>query len=155
MILTITIKNWEVKWSSWFFLPYSFLSAIVLQTAGEDVFDGWPTLVSSYVGVYTRISLGIIRTSPTVPARLIRLTWMVWEIGDKWLYCCCFVDICSKLHAVNLYTFHQAFFKCFGRFQVVQFTQLKLWRIPVFFYQREKIFLWSIICPWQSILYFI
>ena len=47
------------------------------------------------------------------PAWLVRLIWMVLELGDSWPYSCCFAGCCSRICSLYLVVFlsntHQGF----------------------------------------------
>ena len=70
------------------------------------------------------------------PACLVRLTWMVCEMGGKWLYCCCLVG-CSlhdsfKTAPSNLVKFSTSPFSwCFLKVQVVSLFIWVLWNINI------------------------
>ena len=73
------------------------------------VFAGCPALVCPCVGVHQRTSLmSLYLILRQCSAYLVWLTWMVCEMGGKWLYSCSFVvmdaasRICSKQYVVFL-----------------------------------------------------
>ena len=57
------------------------------------VFAGQPTLACPWVGVHRRTSLCV---RPTCPTCLVRLTWIVYNMGGKWPYSYCFVGCCFR-----------------------------------------------------------
>ena len=92
------------------------------------------------------------------PECLVCLTWLVYDMGGKWLYSRCFVDaasrFCSKHHAASLCSFHAAFspralLKLRLCSYTIKLTQLQLERILVTFFLRNFI---SIIYVFQTIV---
>ena len=95
------------------------------------------------------------------PACLVRLTWMVFEMGCKWPYSWVFFlwnfisRICSKYLVAFLCGFHLAFslcvsLACLWCIHTVVLTQPQLGRTPILFYRIDKISIWSITFRYQS-----
>ena len=76
---------------------HSRLHPVSTQSWCLQVFDGRPTLARPCVGVHKRTSL--MNSSLLLqqcPACLVHLTWMVWEMGGRWPYNCCFMVCCFQ-----------------------------------------------------------
>ena len=74
---------------SWLILHVSFSVYTILMNVS---FVGWLTMVCPYGGIYRRMllmSLSLLFLQ--YPACLVRLIWIVCEIGSKWSYSYCFV----------------------------------------------------------------
>ena len=58
---------------------------------------GRPAFARSYVGVHRRTSLmSSSLLLQQCPACLVRLTWIVFVMGGRWPYSCCFVGCCLQ-----------------------------------------------------------
>ena len=83
--------------SSMTFSRSSRLYPVFVQNWCRKVLAGLPTPVRLCKGVYRRTSL---MSSPLLlqlcPAYLVRLIWMVLEMGGRWLYSRCFVGCCFQ-----------------------------------------------------------
>ena len=61
------------------------------------VLGGQLTLAHPCLGIHRRTSLmSLSLLLHQCPACLLRLTWVVCEMGEKWLYSCCFVLYCFQ-----------------------------------------------------------
>ena len=81
------------------------------------IFAVQPILVCSRVGTYSGTLIRSLVSAEQYSAYLVYLTWMICEMGGKWLYKCCFLScellfskICSKQHAASFCSSHLAFF---------------------------------------------
>ena len=95
-------------------IPIILHSQQALQTTSSVCTEliGWPTLAHLRVGIHWRTSP--ISSTLLFQLCLACLTWMVFEMGGRWPYSCCFVGgvasrICSKLHEAFLCSSHLAF----------------------------------------------
>ena len=60
-------------------------------------------LVHSWVGDHKRMLLmSLFLFLQLCPACFVHLTWMVCEMGSRWLYKCCFVGCCFQFVRVNV-----------------------------------------------------
>ena len=75
--------------------------------------------------------------------RHIHFTLMVCLIRGKWPYSCCF-KICSKPHTASISWPHVNFFQAPWYSLTVALTRQQLEWIPVLFYHRDWISMWSI-----------
>ena len=101
------------------------------------------------VGVHRRISLmNLSLLLQQFPAYFVCLTWMVYEMGGRWLYSCCFVGYFSQdlfiQHTASLCSSHVTFSPniLFGYKwcnHTVVLKLLRVGRIPILFYQRVKL----------------
>ena len=92
------------------------------------------------------------------PACLVRLTWMVWEMKDKWPYSssfvgCCFQDLFNIARSI-LVQFPISF-PCVLSVSMwcictVVLTQLLLGRNSVFIYRIDQTFIWLTAYRYQS-----
>ena len=76
---------------------FSRLHPVSIQSWCIKVVAGRPTLARPCEGIHGRTSLMSSSLHlQQCPAYLVRLTLMVFEMGGKWPYCCCFVGCCSQ-----------------------------------------------------------
>ena len=84
----------------------SSLHSLSIQSCCRYVLLGCPTLALLCEGVHWRISLMIsFLLLLQCPAYLVYLTWVVLEIGGRWPYNCCFMDVASRIGLIQLVTF--------------------------------------------------
>ena len=73
----------------------SGLHPVSSQSCCMYVRAGCPAFVRPYEGVHTRTSLMTLSLLlQQCPACMVRLTWIVFEMGGKWPYSWCFVSCC-------------------------------------------------------------
>ena len=67
------------------------------------VLPGWPKLARQCVGgVYKNVvTHKLILTSLKYQACLVRLTWIIYQMGGKWPYCCFFSMSFTRVHVVH------------------------------------------------------
>ena len=92
----------------------SRLHPVLAQSCCMSVLAGCPAFACPCVGVHRSMSLmSSFLLLQQCPACLVLLTWIVFVMGDKWAYSCCFVGAasrtCSILLPAFLYSCHQAF----------------------------------------------
>ena len=79
------------------FVPIIYHTQQVLQTTSNVctklmwVFVSWPILVHPCFGFHRTSLMTSFLLFQQYPTCLVCLNWVVFEIGGKWLYSCCFV----------------------------------------------------------------
>ena len=106
----------------------SSLYPVFIQSCCRYVFLDHPTLTQLCEVVHKRISLVIsFLLLQQCPTCLVCLTWMVLEIGGRWLYnCfmwCCFQDLFNTAHNILVQLSSSFFFICFVSIHTVQLIQ--------------------------------
>ena len=72
----------------------SGLHTVSSQSCSTYVRTGRPAFARTYVGVHRSTSLmSSSQLHQQFPACLVRLTWIVFVMGDRWPYSLCFVDV--------------------------------------------------------------
>ena len=84
-LLSITLS-----WSSW-------IHPVSVQSCCKEVLVGCPTLVNPCEEVHNRtLLMSSSLLLQQCPARLVRLIWMVFKMGSRWPYSCCFEGCCFQ-----------------------------------------------------------
>ena len=101
--------------------PLDFIHCLYRPNVCEEMYIGRPTLVCPCVGVPRKtLFMSSSFLLQLYPTDLVYFTQMVYEMGNKWPYSCCFVGCCLQnffktAHSI-LMQFSTSFFsKCFIR----------------------------------------
>ena len=108
-----------------------------------QTFAGWPTLCLC-VGVYRRTLL--IWPYFCSSSSMFCLSWMVCEMGGKWLYSSCFVGCCLDLFKIvySILSCSHLTFSPSGTTIQKYWHEYSLEEFP--FYQRYQVSIWLLAC---------
>ena len=130
--------SWKVLWT-----------ALSVRTMLINVFAVLPSPLSPCLGVHWRTPF---MSSSLLPQHVlfVLLEWFVWwEVSGRTIcfvqFKCCFQGLFKTAYNIIL-SFSSSFFpgvslKSMWCNHTVVLTLLKLWRIPVLFYQRDQIYI--------------
>ena len=91
------LKNWPCVISCLSGGVGKYVYPVSVQSWTCLVLAGRPLLACPCVGIHRRTSLmSLSLLLQLCPAGLVRLTWIVYEMGSKWPYSFCFVRCCFK-----------------------------------------------------------
>ena len=110
----------------------------------EFILASQPTITQQWKGLHKRMSfINSFFLLQPCPAYLVCLTWMVLEIGNKWLYCscfvgCCFQDLFNIAHNI-LVQFPTCFLSiCFVSIYLSCIYTATAWKKSQFFYHIDQ-----------------
>ena len=95
-------------------LPHPSLSSIASDRSSRSHSVSAQNCCMKFLAVHTALSRPcegdpleyvIYDIVPTSPVCLVYLTWIVFVMGGKWLYSCCFVGCCSRTFCILLSAF--------------------------------------------------